>query len=469
MDDSSTECIKIHNKKIVEFYNSHPGINFEKINLILVEILKQTLPSNADTIFCMELLFRPEEKHKMDEIAVFLNKMRSLANYQIQRIIRESTEIRKKYICEFRSISCSNTLKLKENNDAFSEKMKECLSGVLKLRTSGISDRTNIMLRQFHKILHANIDSYLSPNESEQTSSEYISNFDSNTQHMINAICGLITEYISSKEKQSQMILDSFRKKEDASSSYYKLIYELNDFLQQFEEEDQASGSFDVLLSKTFPTASIISESESKYNTITRENKKNIFIEMHKTKDQNIGIPEVKSFLKTAMEKNVPSILVSNYAGISSKSDYQIEIRNNHVIIYLHRLSFHPEKLKIATDMIDSLSGKLEEFCVNNEYKYSIPKEVLDDVNREYQQFITQKESIICILKDQHKRILSQFEDIRFLSLDKFLLTRYSSCKKQGFICDLCCNFEVPTLKGLAAHKRGCIRKRASMTSSSVK
>ena len=109
--------------------------------------------------------------------------------------------------------------------------------------------------------------------------------------------------------------------------------------------------------------------------------------------------------------------------------------------------------------MIDALSSKLTDFFFSSENKYSIPKDVLDDVNREYQQFIVQKETLLSVIKEQHKRVITQIDEMRFVSLDKYLSTRYSSCKKQGFTCDLCNLFNVGTLKGLAAHKRGCARK----------
>lgn len=459
----SSECVQIKSPKILEFYNSNPSINFEKINLLVLEMLQCRASAGLDFDPNFSDFLRPEEKHKTSELETFFKKIREAVHVQIQKVLRESAEIKTEYIHTFRSLQMSDSIKMKEANNRFSEGMKQCLSTALKLRNSGIADRTGAMLRQFHKILNTNVDSFLTSASTSDSLSEYVSNFDLNTSHMINAVCGLLTEFIAAKEKQTHPILESFRKREDASTAYYKLIYELNDFLQQFDGDDKPNKSFEVVLSKIFPTASITSDSESNNNTIVREDKPNIFIEMHSNKDRNIGMQEVKAFLKTATDKNVASILVSNYTGISSKSDYQIEIHNNRVILYLHRLDANSEKLQIAVDMIDSLSAKLDEFCVNAEHKYSIPKDVLDDVNREYQQFIIQKEAIIGVLKDQHKRVLSQLEEIRFLSLDRFLSTRYSSCKKQGFVCDLCHVFNVPTLKGLAAHKRGCARKRTSL------
>ena len=115
--------------------------------------------------------------------------------------------------------------------------------------------------------------------------------------------------------------------------------------------------------------------------------------------------------------------------------------------------------MQTAIEIVDIISAKLAEFNVSSEEKYAIPKEILDEVNREYQTFIGQKETIMNTLKEMYKKVLAQVEDIRFVSLDKYLSTRYSSCKKQGYVCSLCNSFTVSTLKGLAAHKRGCNRK----------
>ena len=125
--------------------------------------------------------------------------------------------------------------------------------------------------------------------------------------------------------------------------------------------------------------------------------------------------------------------------------------------------------MQTAIEIVDTISAKLAEFNVSSEEKYAIPKEILDEVNREYQTFIGQKETIMNTLKEMYKKVLAQVEDIRFVSLDKYLSTRYSSCKKQGYVCSLCNSFTVSTLKGLAAHKRGCNRKLRSISETKSK
>lgn len=472
-DDAS--CIKITNPKIIEFYTAHPSISIEKMNLLILDILQNRIDvgESAETVFSD--FAKPEATRKMDELATFSKKLREAIHGQIQSIMRESSTIKSSYVCEFRAISQAPDLTaFKMNNNVFAEKMRSCFSRLLNCRSAGLADRTNAMLRQFHKILNANVDAYVSNKPAnpdlEHFVMEYVSNFDSNTGHMINAICQLLSDYCASKDAQSQTLIESMKRREENSGAYYKIVCELNDFLYQFgEDKDPSSSSqplLNVVISKTFPTASVYSDAS--FHVIARDDRPSVVLSILENKDRNVGTEEVKSFLKIATDKNMSGILASQYTGISSKSDYQIEIQNNRVIVYLHQLDVNTEKLQIAVDMIDSLTTKLEEFGSNMDNKYSVPKDVLDDINREYQTFIVQKEAMVGLIKEQYKRSMAQMDEIRFSSLDKFLSTRYSSYKKQGHICDLCHVFNVPTLKGLAAHKRGCARKLASLTCAPV-
>jgi hypothetical protein len=323
------------------------------------------------------------------------------------------------------------------------------------------------MLNQFNRILIANTEQIFSKSELTHNLTEYIQNFESNSSHMIQAIIQLLSDCLTLYETRVKQVIESIKKREDpVFTVYYKLIYELNDILHQLPSlNDETEISFEHLLSQTFTTASI-SREEAKSNEylLIREDRTPIYIETHDIRDRNIGLTDVKQFLKRTVEKNTNSILISQYTGITSKPNYHIEINNNIVVVYLHKLSYSSETLQIATDMIDALSCKLIDFCSLSENKYSIPKDILDNINREYQQFILQKEAIVSGFKEQQKRLLIQLDDMRFSTLDKYLSTRYSSCKKQGYNCDMCNNFNVGTLKGLAAHKRGCARKLSLST-----
>jgi hypothetical protein len=475
---SDNDCIKITNRRILDFYRSNTHISFETVNLHLLEILHNCGSTNGQ-IQKDQLetaIFRPEEKRRIDELNAFWSKLADAVHKQIQHISSAYIVAKAEYVQEFRyTLHDSNAHQIiQDNNARFIERIKQAVAG---LRVSSIAEKTQAMIRQFQKILIANSDAIFAKDHSSMQKKEYVDNFESNAAHMMQAITQLLSDCLSEKERQFETQIAALKRRdvrsthesEDANSaSYYKLVYECNDILHQLLVHSDNDRTFDRVISTTFPTASITNELSGSENgpdkyIVQRDDKPTIEIESHAVKDRNIGLGEIKSFLK---ERTSHGILVSQYTGIAAKPNYHIEIQHNFITVYLHQLENSGEKLQIAVDMIDALSAKMGDFFMAGENKYSIPREVLDDINREYQQFIVQKETILTMVKDQHKRLMGQLDDIRFSSLDKYLATRYSSCKKQGYTCDLCNVFNVGTLKGLAAHKRGCARKLGATISS---
>jgi hypothetical protein len=462
--DSASNRLNITNPKIIAFYQSNQHIDFESVNLLLIEILQK-----SGSIKPLENVIYQDD-HKTKELESFLSNMREGIRRLIQSISSKYIIAKSEYIREFKSASLEREPRewIVKTNQKFFENACSLLSDIFQLRISNIAEKTKVMLHQFNKILTANTDQMFSKTDFSIKVDEYIQNFESNSTHMIQAITQLLSDCLSSYELK---VHDSIKNREDQSSTvYYKLIYELNDIVHQLPNTDdnpEHAVSFEHLLSQTFPTASISTDPESNEYNLIRDDKSSIYIELHEKRDYNIGISDVKQFVKRAIDKGTNSILVSQYTGITSKPNYHIEIHNNIVVIYIHKLANCSETLQKATDMIDAISGKLTEFCSLSENKYSIPKDILDGINREYQQFILQKETIVTGFKEQQKRLLMQLDDMRFSTLDKYLSTRYSSCKKQGYNCDMCNNFNVGTLKGLAAHKRGCARKLQKTTNES--
>ena len=469
IDSASHTVLTITNTKVIDFYNSNSHINFESVNLWLVELLNMIGSKQFSTAMNqIETSILYPEEPKIKELDSFLNNMQEATRKLVQTISNKYILIKSEYVREFKTISseidcrdlCFNA------NKTFFESVCSLLSNVIRIRCSNIGDKVAVILRQFNKILTANTDQLFCKQEPPAKIDDYLYNFESNSTHMIQAVIQLFSECLTLYESRVKHAIESIKKREDTTfTTYYKLIYELNDVLHQLpdsNDDTDNSGSFEYLLSQTFTTASISRDTDSNEYQLMREDKPTIYIETHEIRDHNIGVSDTKQFLKRAIEKNMNSILISQYTGITSKPNFHIEIHNNIVVIYLHKLANCSDTLKKATDMIDAISNKLSDFCSLSENKYSIPKDILDGVNREYQQFIIQKEIIITGLKEQQKTLLSKLDDMRFSVLDKYLSTRYSSCKKQGYNCDMCNNFNVGTLKGLAAHKRGCARKIAS-------
>ena len=169
--------------------------------------------------------------------------------------------------------------------------------------------------------------------------------------------------------------------------------------------------------------------------------------------------------------RNKCGILISQYSGISNKNDFQIEFHDNNVIIFVHNSEYSNHKIEAAVNIIDHLYSKLHQFNktgVNDDY--TIPKDILETINNEYQMFMTQKLAVIDVLKESQKKVIAQIDEIKFPSLDKYLSGKYSApIIKTGLKCDICKCYSANNLKALAAHKRGCMRKHGLTVKTNTK
>jgi hypothetical protein len=217
-------------------------------------------------------------------------------------------------------------------------------------------------------------------------------------------------------------------------------------------------------LSKFYPTADIMQKNIDDIIIIKRFTKPKILIKNFDI-ESNVSTEQMNPFLDLIDKDKCCGVITSQRSGISNKNHFQIDIHNNNIIIYIHNINYQQYIITSAIDIIDNLYSKMQEYSKQNGEYYTIPKEILDNINNEYQQFIIQKKTIIDTIKEYQKKIISQIEDCRFSSLQSFLAEKYSvAVQHSEFNCELCKKYSGHNLKSLAAHKRGCIRKSRTLT-----
>jgi hypothetical protein len=146
--------------------------------------------------------------------------------------------------------------------------------------------------------------------------------------------------------------------------------------------------------------------------------------------------------------------MISQFSGIASKPNGFIELHDANVLVYLHNVDYSPEKIKMAVDVIDNLTAKLETIAAHEEQSgIVIRKDVLDRINEQFQFFMAQKETLLGVMRDSHKKIISQVEELRLPDLSAFLNDKYASIQNQQFVCDVC-NLSFTNRRSLASHRK---------------
>jgi hypothetical protein len=458
------EPITIKNEKIIHFYSTNPSIDFEAVNLIFIDLFQKLfddMNSTMNSAINSQILSNVGEI-KTDIISL-QNSVSNLNDDFSKSIYIRFQESKKEYIDDIKNI-------IQNNFSQNSEKITSQLVDKTSLLLNDIIPKNNNLnntivennMQTFHKNILQEINSILNSNNREKSMENFIQSFDQKSSIMLQPLFS----YINACEERLQQNVNSI-KNASQQSVQEKIMEELSEFLGKYKNSSYkgqfGENKLDNVLNSMFPSAEIINTTGTKASCDFKVNRNNFSTILFENKDyeRNVSLDEVKKFIRDIEEQKNHGIFLSQHSGISSKQNYQIDIKGPYILVYIHNVEYCPYKIQIAVDIIDSLSNKLNGLT-SEEETISISKDYLDEINKEYANFITHKSSLIDLLKDFQKKMLSQLDEIKFPSLSKFLTQQYGSIlndENEFIICNICNSFQASSNKSLSAHQRGCKRK----------
>ena len=385
---------------------------------------------------------------------------------------------KREYIEETKNIIFNN---FSQNNDF--------ISNLLIQNTSQLVDKTTILLNDiipksnetqyrqlessmtlFQKSIEEDTKKLLNAVDKEDSLDKFYNVFETKSN---NLLLQPLYSFINATEERINKNVSSINDS-NSISSHEKIFTDLSDFLGKYRTSSQ-TGQFgenqlETVLNQLYPTGEILNTTGTPASCDFRVNRQDLPTILFETKnyDRNVTIDEVKKFIRDIDQQKCHGIFLSQHSGITSKQNYQIDIKGSNILVYVHNVDYCPNTIKIAADIIDSLSDKLSEIEDSNEI-ISIPQEVLDDINKEYATFIERKSKIIEYSKEFIKKLSTDVDDIKFPSLSKYLSMKCGSILNDETItCDICHQFKANSNKALAAHKRACKRKHSQINNSNI-
>ena len=475
----NSEKIIVKNKRLVSFYSDNPSIDFEAINLLFLDLIeKLTLDMNStmtSTINSQILSSVNELKQDNKSIHSNIKLLSSDLNNSINSKFQDS---KREYIEETKNIIFNN---FSQNNDF--------ISNLLIQNTSQLVDKTTILLNDiipksnetqyrqlessmtlFQKSIEEDTKKLLNAVDKEDSLDKFYNVFETKSN---NLLLQPLYSFINATEERINKNVSSINDS-NSISSHEKIFTDLSDFLGKYRNSSYkgqfGENQLETVLNQLYPTGEILNTTGTPASCDFRVNRQDLPTILFETKnyDRNVTIDEVKKFIRDIDQQKCHGIFLSQHSGITSKQNYQIDIKGSNILVYVHNVDYCPNTIKIAADIIDSLSDKLSEIEDSNEI-ISIPQEVLDDINKEYATFIERKSKIIEYSKEFIKKLSNDVDDIKFPSLSKYLSMKCGSILNDETItCDICHQFKANSNKALAAHKRACKRKHSQINNSNI-
>ena len=438
--------------KVWAFYHEHPHLDFEKMNImftdILVSIMHTTNPENNTNITSQIL----------NGIA---NIQSQLTNQQVEydkQLFLKLTEFKKEYIDDLKMILSSNIADkiaplIKESNGSILDKTQILLSELVPKNNENLSRQINDSIKSVGLFIIEEIGKRSKLDEeplSQSSLDEFIKMIDANFSNVIDSTRKMVD---SNKEA-------TFSQYSSITSSQNALLSEVKDVLKKMENSSSKGKiSENIVLNilrGLFPSAEVEyvgSQKESGDIMIHRKDKQKILVENKCYESKTVGSDQVKKFIHDIDTQNCSGLFLSQEGGIVNKHNFEINIHNRNVLLYVHNVNYDPEIIKIAIDIIDSFKSKLDEITLTDDY--SISNDTLEEINKEYQLFVEQKLSQLKMVKDFSQKMIKSIEDVQLPSLEKMLSSRFGYTTSGKFICDKC-HFVGKNRLALSVHKRTC-------------
>ena len=467
-----SHSLTINNKRVFDFYDEHKNLNFENMNLILVEILENLLKNTNPTLdmnVAASLLESVKGlQGKVNNIEDVMNKnLNDISNVFTLKFI----DFKKEYMTDLQLILSNNANEkvaplIKEYNESLLDKTKIMFGEIIPKNQESLYKSIEGSLRTLQENVNNDTNSLIKSSLSREVLQDYFSKLEEKFGNTLLSTQNVLNTIVSSSEQRLDQRLGEIKEISSTNSSSQTNLYaNINELLKKMENSSSKGKISENLLFNVlhslYPTAQIESVGNIKETgdiLIKRRDKPVILFE-NKNYDRNVGQEEVRKFLRDVETQKCCGIMLAQHYGIANKNNFEIEIHNNNVLIYMHNVEYDSYKIKAAVDIIDHFKVCLDDLELGTGEHISLDKEFLDDINKEYQNFANNKLTHIKTIKDTQQKLISQVEDLKIPTLEHYLSRMYASSGAKENTCEYC-NYVAKNLRALTAHHRGCALKK---------
>lgn len=427
--------IIIKNKCIIEFCHKHPNFDLESTLISFIKLIEKTdVVPTLDSNLALQII---------DNIKLLQNQVKCMDS----TLASKQIDIKKEYIEDIKTMLMMNNNEkiipiIKEYNETFFNKLslmipQEQQSQTIYLQTILKNIEQNVVIEMNKGITQSGIDSMI--NNIEQKFAHILTH----SEQKIGGILSAVSE-----------------NKKDESILHNKLEQMLAKLGKNTDKGKISENLINLNLQTIYPTAEIRNMSQTPHAGdfwLIRKDKPTILIE-NKNHDGVVYANGVQKFIDDMNTQDLCGIIISQNSTIVHRENYEIEIHNGNVAVYIHEGGYDPYKIKIAIQIIDIFKSKIEQNKIQNEGSFNIDTEILEKINREFQRFNNKKTQHILEIKCMYDTLIKSAEDMELEALDAFLEQNGLLTNVKKFLCSNCPR-TFPTKKGCDTHERICCEK----------
>jgi hypothetical protein len=456
--------LSVDNEKIWNFYKKYPSLTFESANLLFIDFMNKIFPddnTSLNTSLAEQLV--ESMKVMQTQINNVSDNISLLRDDNVNNISQKLSEFKKEYMEDIKLILTNNVSEkiaplLKEQNSTILDKTQLFINETIPKNNDSLKTQISDSIKGLHHSITEDTNKFLSSSINPRTLQDFITNLEQKFSQSEQRLETNIREIKTTNDK----IREISTAHQQTSVSLNATVVDMLKKMENGSTKGKISENIVFnILNGLFPSATEIDYVGDKKETgdimLARENKPTILIE-NKNWDKIVSKDEVKKFIHDVETQNCCGLFLSQKTGIANKRNFEISIHNNkHILLFMHEVNYDAEKIKLGIEIIDHFKDTLDKFDDKSDVD-TIDKNLLDSINKEFQECCSQKLNILKTIKDCSQKMLKQVEEINFPNLEHYLSSRYTFSVGK-MVCEYC-NFIAKNQQALSAHYRGCLVKK---------
>ena len=470
------DSITITDEVIISYYRENPHIDIVTMNHVFIDILKSLSTNLSATI-------NSTINSKILSIVSDIDKNISLMKSDILLKFHES---KKDYIEDLKTILYNNissnnekmangiTNGIERSNEILLSKMTSIINEVIPKSQENSYTQIESCIKNFFSTITQDTTRLLeitnkieSTNNNDTLIKSFIDNIDTQLNKMLSTIQQPIFSSIQSSEERTTHGIQQIKENMILQQSIQETLRnEMTDFLNKYKNNSQFKGSvaeieLQHMLMSFMPSDEVVRVSNDTATCDLKVNRKdttkpNILFESKNYKNHSATTQEVKKFERDVQLQKIHGVFISQESPITYKDNFQIDIINGLIHVYIPNANYDVEKIKIAVDIIDNLSLRLNAYAKENNDDFSIDKEDIDEISEEYRLFGIQKAQMVETIKNVNKQLIDKLEEIQLPKVKKFLMNLGTIENDNDFKCTFCNSWSGKNKASLGAHVRNC-------------
>ena len=470
----SGNILTIDNKEVFDFYEKH-SLNFEEMNILFYNILRNIITSTDKS-------FNQTMAVKLFENLTALNhKVNSIEN-SVNNHQKDISSLLNNKFNDYRK-ECMEDLKLILNSNNV-----EHITPLIRETNANLIDKTTLIINELlpknQELLSKDIDSnfkllqstilnetnkFLSSSLDKRTIEDFLNNINLNMSQAHNTLTTLISS--SETRIENKLGVNDSKMNEmrtifsDNNHSQKQLQNSVTEMMKKFEKgigkgTISENITYNILYS-LFPCAQIEYVGDIKEMgdiLFMRKGMPKILIENKDHISCNVPKKDIDKFIRDCGIQNCCGIMFAQNSGIVNKDNYEISIDNGNVLLYVNNVNFEVDKIKTAIDIVEQFKINLDKINIKNDNKYVIEHDILEEINKEFNNYTQQKHSLLKLMRDCNDKMCLSVNELNMPCIEKFLSNNFATSSSQGEkICKYCEKY-IP--KSMSSHYRYCVSKK---------